>query len=251
MAVNLEDAARMVEAAKWAERTFTVFHLNHYAPDFQNILHVIDSGVLGEIAEIQIRWNVFNRRCDWQTLREFGGGLLNNAGPHALEQALSFLSKDPEQLFYTERQIISLGDAEDHVKIVMTSENDPIVDIEVSSGDASSPRKWTVLGSRGSLWGCGVEHDWKYFEEENKLPRAVEMGSPQDRKYHMEEFAWLHGHWTAPANAIDPAVQFYKTLHAALADGTPLDVDATRALRVMELIERCRSCGSNARLSIS
>ena len=60
---------------------------------FQHISEIIASGKLGEIYFIKLNRHSFQRRFDWQALRSFGGGQLNNWGPYLIDHArLSLLS---------------------------------------------------------------------------------------------------------------------------------------------------------------
>lgn len=78
MATSLKDANRMIASAKKTGQLLTIFQNKRYSPDFVAVRKVIDSGVLGRIVHIRIAYHGFGRRWDWQTLKRFGGGTLNN-----------------------------------------------------------------------------------------------------------------------------------------------------------------------------
>ena len=85
MATSLADADRMVKAASQSDCVLAPFHNRRYNPDFQKIQEIIASGVLGRIVLINITESKFSRRWDWQTLKRFGGGTLNNNAAHHLD----------------------------------------------------------------------------------------------------------------------------------------------------------------------
>lgn len=58
---------------------------------FNEVLSKINSGILGTISEINIEERSYERRDDWQTLNEFGGGLILNWGPHIIDHAVILL----------------------------------------------------------------------------------------------------------------------------------------------------------------
>jgi predicted dehydrogenase len=63
-----------------------VRHNRRFENGFQIAQQIIDSGKLGEVYEIRLTRNGYQRRNDWQTLSEFGGGQLLNWGPHIVDQ---------------------------------------------------------------------------------------------------------------------------------------------------------------------
>ena len=93
----------------------------------------------------------YAQRWDWQTLKEFGGGQLNNWGPHLIDHALQFINAPVKSVWSDMRQISASGDAEDHVKMVIRGENNIVVDIEISAG-AALP----VQHCRGRSMRCTV-----------------------------------------------------------------------------------------------
>ena len=87
----------MLKVAKKTGMILAPFQNKRYDPDFIQIRKIIDSGKLGRIVMIKQTWHGFSRRWDWQTLKRFGGGTLNNTAPHAIDQLLQlFGKKDPE-----------------------------------------------------------------------------------------------------------------------------------------------------------
>lgn len=85
LAAKAKDVDKLIAAQKKSGSLFAIFQQSRFAPYFQQVRKVIDSGVLGDIVQINIRFNGFSRRYDWQTLTEFDGGNLLNTGPHPLE----------------------------------------------------------------------------------------------------------------------------------------------------------------------
>ena len=97
---------------------------------------IIRSGILGDVYEIRLARHGYQRRDDWQTIKEFGGGQLLNWGPHIVDHALRFLESPVATQFSDLKFIAAVGDAEDHLKIVLKGENGRFVDMEISGGVA-------------------------------------------------------------------------------------------------------------------
>ena len=53
-----------------------VRHNRRFEEGFIKVTQIIDSGILGEVYEIRLARNEYQRRNDWQTIKEFGGGQL-------------------------------------------------------------------------------------------------------------------------------------------------------------------------------
>ncbi|MFA5291714.1 MAG: Gfo/Idh/MocA family oxidoreductase, partial [Phycisphaerae bacterium] len=86
-AQRIKDVDKLIAAAKKNKKILTIFQQSRFAPYFQHIKKVIESGVLGRIVQINVAFSGFARRYDWQTLQKFMGGNLLNTGPHPLDQA--------------------------------------------------------------------------------------------------------------------------------------------------------------------
>ena len=86
----------LIRIAKEKGLVLAVFQQTFFAPFYQDMLRVIDSGVLGDILQLTIRYNVFARRWDWQTLQKRVGGNAYNTGPHPIGVALGVLGFDED-----------------------------------------------------------------------------------------------------------------------------------------------------------
>lgn len=241
MATSLADADRMIATAGKTGRLLTVFHNNHFAHDFAKVSEVIASGKLGRIVQIKMRWNGFGRRWDWQTLKKFGGGSLNNTGPHPLEQALSLFGPGEPEIFCHMENVLSLGDAEDHVKVILKGEGAPLIDLEISSLASYATPKWTVWGDCGGLSGSATELHWKYFDPADLPERTVSEIPTPDRSYNREDVPWKpEESWKLPEQEpTPPQVAFYEALYATLRGGSDLAITPGHARRVMATMQKC------------
>lgn len=130
LARRVADVDRVIEAARKAGRLLAIFQQSRFAPYFEQVRKVIDSGVLGRIVMIKIAWNGFSRRWDWQTLREYDGGNLLNTGPHALDHALQLFGEGMPEVKCVMDRTNTFGDAEDHVKLLMTGNDRPTINTQ-------------------------------------------------------------------------------------------------------------------------
>jgi scyllo-inositol 2-dehydrogenase (NADP+) len=241
MATNLPDAERLVAAAAKAKTVFAVFQNRRFAPDFMKVQEVIRSGVLGEIKLINMRMNGFGRRWDWQTLKKNGGGTLNNTGPHMLDQALQlFGDEEPREVFADLQRMLTSGDAEDHVKIVIRAPGRPVLDVECSSGVAYPGDAWTVSGTRGGLRGSASELHWKCFDPRKYPAPPVDERPTPDRSYNRLPMEFKEESWKVPEQDEGADLRFYRALHATLRGGAAFPIKAESILRQMRLIARAK-----------
>lgn len=80
--------------------------------------------MLGRITLVKLhRACGYCRRNDWMTMTEFSGGLLTNWGPHVIDQALQFIGSPVADLWADVRSVISIGDGDDQIKLLLRGEN--------------------------------------------------------------------------------------------------------------------------------
>lgn len=123
-----------------------------FEPAFNHVREIIQSGLLGNISYVKVnRHPGFVRRLDWQTLSEFKGGMLNNWGPHLIDQALQLLDSPVKDLWSDIQHNVAAGDADDQVKIILRGENGRISEVDISTTTTLPGPLYEVRGDRGSL----------------------------------------------------------------------------------------------------
>ncbi len=239
MATSLADADRMVAAAAGSDKVLTIFQQRRYNPDFVKVKEVIDSGILGRIVQIRLYATNFSRRWDWQTLQKFGGGSLNNTGPHFLDMALQLFGPAEPQVLCALDRTLTLGDADDHVKVLLKAEGAPVVDLEFSSAAAYPSEMWTVQGTRGGLTGGARELRWKWIVDEEMPPRELDAKPTPNRSYNRDQLTWHEATWQFSDGDVGADAQFYTDLFAAIRGDKALVITPESVRRVIWLQEEC------------
>jgi predicted dehydrogenase len=243
MAARVADADDMIDAARQADRVLAIFQNYRYDPDFQKVQEVIASGVLGRIVMIRMAWQGFGRRWDWQTLRKYDGGTLNNTGPHPLDMALQLFGPSKPEVFCHLERTLTLGDAEDHVKLILHGPDAPMIDLEITSACAYSQDPWLVMGTQGTLTGTRRALHWKYLDPEQLEPRAVDERPTPDRSYNREYIEWTEGSWDRSEYTGPRHTGFYLDLYETIRHGKPLFITPESVRRQIEVLEEChRRC---------
>lgn len=220
-------------------------HNRRFEAAFQHISEIIASGKLGEVYMIKLSRHAFQRRFDWQALRSFGGGQLNNWGPHLIDHALQFINAPLKSIWADLRTVNASGDAEDHIKAVLTGENGMVVDIEISGGTALPCPVYAVYGNKGALIAqTEKEFKLKYMDVEKCTPKPVVCA---DTPAWDAGFSSTKGmEWIEETIACNPASgltinDIYKFVYATVREGKPFPIkneEAFEVARVTELIRK-------------
>jgi len=234
------DADAMIASAKSAAKLVAPFQNRRYEPHFLKVKSIIDSGLLGDVHLIRIAWHGFKRRWDWQTLNEFGGGDLSNTGPHVIDHAIQLFGPEEPEVTADLRNVLSSGDAEDHVKIVLRALNAPVIDIELTSANAYPQDRWLVMGDRGGLRGTPAHLEWKWVDWSGYEPRPVERRPTPDRGYNSEKLEWQSDSWKGSDDFAETPLAFYRDLYRALREGAALTVTPESVRRNIALIETAK-----------
>ena len=239
MCVSFPEAQKLHQAAEHAPGgKLYIRHNRRFDPDFLHVQEIIQSGILGSVYEIRLARHGYQRRDDWQTIKDFGGGQLLNWGPHIVDHALRFLDCPVAKQFSVLKRIAAVGDAEDHLKIVLKGENGRMVDMEISGGVALGSPTYQVFGSRGSLILTGDSIKLKYldphveFEEKRANP-----GTPGATFGSQELLSWIEV--TIPVKSGSNAI-IWDALYSTIRKGVAFPITLEQALAVMRVISTAK-----------
>ena len=231
-ACNVAEFDRMCACAEENNAELFIFQQSRFAAYFQKVREVLESGILGRIIDVDIRFNGFSRRWDWQTLLSMNGGSLRNTGPHPLDQALTILNDFDHMpnVFCRMDRVNTFGDAEDYVKLILTGEEKPLIDLTISCCDAYPCYTYKIHGQYGGLKGTMGHIDWRYFDPEKAPSQTLSRvfisqpdGTPA---YCSEKLPWKEESWDGDPNApFDQAVDgYYSNIYQHIFYDKPLEV---------------------------
>lgn len=242
-----EELKDLIRTAKKAGKLFTIFQQSRFAPYYKKIKEIIDSGVLGELFEVDIEFNGYARRWDWQTLQSFNGGNLYNTGPHPMDQALNILDMydGMPSVFCRMGRALTFGDAEDYCKVILTAPGKPLIDLSISSCDGYSPYTYRIQASKGALCGTMGKINWKYYDQtklpEQKLTKEPLTDANGNPGYCSEKLEWITEEWVGEAGgAFNLAVkEYYEMIYNALFFDKPLTITPEQVVQQIAVIEEC------------
>ena len=239
IADSVPAARSMLQAAKRNRRKLLVHHNYRFAADVLHILEVIRTKRIGEVFEVRMRSFDFSRRNDWQTLLKYDGGVFNNTCSHFIDAGLQFLGSPVRGVFCDLKLISDVGDAEDHVKVVLKAENGRVYDMEVSSACRFPEPKWTVLGTCGTLVSDGRTSTIAWFDPKKLGKLKVVETPPPERQYGNDDvIPWQ----TEEVPSVGPSIgDFYDNVWAVLREGKPMIVKPEEALEVVRITQMAKA----------
>ncbi len=216
-----------------------VRHNRRFEEGFIKVNEIIDSGILGEVYEIKLTRNGYQRRNDWQTIKEFGGGQLLNWGPHIVDHALQFCGGKYESMYAAIKRVTAVGDAEDHIKLVFKGVNHRIVDMEISGGVALPTPEYMIYGTRGSLIGDGSTLRWKYLDPDVPLAKIeADPATPDGASFgNTEVLTWKEDSYALGGDKTDVVWDYF---YEAYRNNKPYPITHDQAAEVVRVLENAK-----------
>ncbi len=222
-------------AEKCGKNKLMIRHNRRFEAKFMEVNSLIADGTIGDVYYIRRAVTQYDRRRDWQTISQYGGGQLLNWGPHLIDQALRFCGGDYKRMNSYTRQIAAAGDCEDVVMASFEGINGRIVDIEISGGVAIKQPEYIVYGTRGTLVDKGDTYSIRYLPKDYVFseikanphtPQGSSFGSNQALPFIEEERTWQ-------TNKLD---HIWQCVYDTVRDGKEYPIKPDEAIKVMQVI---------------
>ncbi|MCK5844609.1 MAG: Gfo/Idh/MocA family oxidoreductase [Victivallales bacterium] len=243
IALTYAEALELKKAAEKHPGKLYLRHNRRFEPAFLHIREIIASGILGDVFEVKLRRHGFQRRADWQTLSACGGGQLNNWGPHIIDHALRFINTPVKDIWSDLKRIAAVGDAEDHLKIILKGENGMIVDLEISGGAAIPEDEYIIFGSKGALTCKGDEIELKYIDPKQSFQDiSAEPGNPPLKGgfANDEPIKWIEETVkVAPSSGLDTH-SIWPEMHDSIVNGSQFRISIDEAVEVVRITEKVK-----------
>lgn len=243
------ECAELMEIARENGVTIAAFHQSLLSPSYLKVKEVIESGKLGRITQINLKYNGFARRWDWQTLQACVAGGIYNSGPHPIGQALDLLGWDENvKVAYSKLgTALTSGDSDDYAKIILDAPGKPVVDLEVISNDAVTDYVFKVFGTMGTYVGTHSSYKMRYIDDFSKYPeRPVQktflQGENGEPIYCGEKLDFIEEEEKITGSSFDVAVKdFYVMMYEKIMNGKELAIKPEMAAQVIRVIETCHA----------
>ena len=239
IAMNYAEAKEIASLAREKNLKLFVNHTYLHRPEYHHFRRVIERGVLGPIFNIRVIRGGYSRRWDWQALKKNGGGILNNTCPHLFTLMLPLLDSPVREVFADSRNIKDVGDAEDHVHIVMKTDSGITGDLTTSTALAGdSGPTYTLNGKYGALISDGQTSKLRYYTPASAKPLEIIDAAAPGRVYMREELPWIEEELTVESC---PVPSFHENVYDVLvgkADQIVTPESAIEVVRVTEMAQK-------------
>lgn len=244
IALTLDEALKLKAASEKYPGKLFLRHNRRFEPCYNHIREIMDSGILGNIFQIRLRRNSYQRRDDWQTLIECGGGMLNNWGPHIIDHSLHLLESPVKKVWSRLRRVAAVGDAEDHLTVIFEGENGRLIDMEISGGAAITEPIYQVYGDRGALVSQDEkELKMRYIDPEQKLQdiKAKKESPPLDTGFrNPEKLDWIEKTIPVEPSSKCETWHIWNHMYDAIRNGVTFPITIDEGVEVVKYTEMVR-----------
>ncbi|MBM7582061.1 putative dehydrogenase [Caldicoprobacter guelmensis] len=181
MAASLEECDLMIEAALRADRYLSVIAQNRFTNGFMKLKKVIDSGLAGKIAHVQVNsfwWRGYSYYDLWWrgTWEKEGGGCTLNHAIHHIDLLIWLMGMPTELVAFMSNAVHDNAEVEDISVAVLKYENGAIGQITSSVVHHGEEQEIIVQGEKAR-----VSAPWKVYAS-----LAAGNGFPMGRDEKLE-----------------------------------------------------------------
>jgi predicted dehydrogenase len=238
---TIAEAISLNLIAKERKLVLSVYQNRRWDSDFKTVEQVIKHGWLGDILEASFHFDRYKEQLSPKAHKEMaapGTGLLNDLGPHIIDQAL-YLFGMPESLFAHIRTLRTGSLVDDDFSITLFYPN---LRVELKSGllIREAVPAYVLHGRKGSFLKSRAD-----IQEDTLLRGAIPTGSEWGIE-PAQEAGLLHTEMdgnivrkhipSLPGNYGD----YYAGIYQSIRAGEPVKVSAEDGIRCMTIIELAR-----------
>lgn len=156
--ITTAEADELIALAADRNQVLSVFHSRRFDSDFHTVKKVIKSGILGELVELESRYDRFRNFLKpgaWREDEAPGTGILYDLGSHLIDQALTLFGL-PEAVTADLRMQRKSSKAVDNFEVIL---HYPAVKVSLKAGmlvKENLPR-FILLGTEGAFVKYGLD----------------------------------------------------------------------------------------------
>lgn len=235
MCLNLKEADAMIEAARKAKRTLTVHQNRRYDGDYMTACQIIQSGVLGEVYQIETACNYWGPHLGWRTKAHFGGGYLYDAGGHMIDQLAQMAGCRAKTVFadLQKRVWTDTMDTETYALVTVRFENGLMGLVDVSGIAWYRKPRFVIMGEKGTFVAMADENFGQatgfIYASVADSKAKIELGKSKESKWML----------------------FYQQLADHLLNNSELSVkpeEARESIKIIEAVFRSAETGQSVEI---
>ena len=229
MALSIAQCNRMIEAARKAGVTLSVYHNRRHDGDFLAIKDVIKKGYIGEVFHLEAHAGGYGRPREWwRSDKKVSGGAFYDWGAHFMDWVLHLVPGKMKTVSgQFQKRVWDHVTNEDHCEAYIRFDSGAAAHVQLSSISAATKPRWYILGTTGAIVDNGGSQFTVYT-------RACDYTASFQVPYYQSTWA-----------------SYYEMLADHLTKNAPNPVtpeSARRVIAVIELAERASRTGREQRV---
>lgn len=237
---TVEEAIQLKELADSSGKIVSVFQNRRWDSDFKTVKKIVQEGWLGEIMEAEFHFDRYKEELSPKTHKEIpspGAGLLNDLGPHLIDQALHLFGL-PQSVFADLRITRKESQVDDYFEILLYY---PSLRVRLKAGyQVREPfPAYVVHGRKGSFLKSRGDVQESHLLA-NELPNLTDWGTEaeteqgllhteKDGRLLREKVPTLQGNYYA----------YYEGIYQSIRNHAPIQVTTQDGINVMKVINTC------------
>jgi scyllo-inositol 2-dehydrogenase (NADP+) len=237
--IDTKEADELIALAGEKNLLLTVFQSRRLDSDFATVQKIIASGVLGEVVELESRYDRFRNYLKpgaWREEATPGSGILYDLGSHLIDQALTLFGL-PEAITADLRIQRSDGKVDDNFEVILHYKT---IKATVKAGMLVRdplPR-FIVLGTEGSFIKYGLDVQEEALKAGDRPHLNMQWGVEPQAIWGKLNTNVNGLHFVGQIESeVSDYTRFYKNVYNALTSNEPLLVKAAEARNVLRIIE--------------
>ncbi len=240
MAVTLDEAKKIYETSIKTGKKIMLHQQHRTTASTNALLDILQMNLIGDIFSVNYHIHGFKVRNDWQAVKKYGGGMLYNYGAHYIDVILYVFKPEFKNVYCNTNKVLSVGDAEDVVKIILTDKKNISYHIDINMASNLTPPKWIIHGSLGNIIITDETATITYLENDNMLKLQLQDSfAATNRKYdNTGQLTWLKKTIVISDYQSTP---YYDKVYEFFAQNKKAIVPIEDSLRVMEILHQCEN----------
>ena len=240
VALTLEEAEAIFALAREKSVRVTVYNSRRWDRDFRLVRKLMQAGALGHVYRMESRvtdcsagwggWGAQGSDNPWRLKKAFGGGMLNDWGPHLFDQILQLTASPVQTVYGKLYSEIWSREVDDHFWAELVFADGTAARIEAGNTFRVPQPRWCLLGHEATLNVVGgAPAQWH-----TAVVRHTAGEFPAETRYDITQGELNTG--------------FYEDFARTLAAGGALTIAPEQVQRVMGLIEAVRQSNRTAQI---
>lgn len=234
---SLEEAEHLSKLVNERNLKLCVYQNRRYDSDFKTVQKIISQNILGDIKDVEIRFERFNLNLSqkkWKETPNSGSGILMDLGPHIIDQSLVLFGY-PQKIFATLRKTRPNTLIDDYVDISLFYPI-KIVRLKASFVVKEPTPAYVIHGTKGSFLKSradiqedelkkGVRPDSDIWGVESATEKGYLITETKNKRITSEKGNYM---------------EFYDLLYSYLVENKKPPVSMEEILQTMKIIQAAR-----------